>query len=309
MNRSAGGDGFGGTMKKEELEKEKLNPKWKDSMLDLFESRSSTLNQNVMVASLSSTSPQMSAILSYLTSRLDYQTGPAAIAALRRIWETMPTALRVKELFETVETFKIVEPQIRRILGRAAKRSRTSLATGVAEHPSSTNPTSSTDDIENIYDLAAGHGLLGVLIAQRFPTLANVKCVDLEQRPYFEGYVSAFRDCGSALANLSFVEADIADVQILPHSFVLIVHGCNEANVLALDLACASSAGFAAMPCCIRDGLYSVQSTKRIESGAQYAMNFGLMANAYNAHTVRGIDRRISDKNLMMLGGYERLAE
>jgi len=48
-------------------------------------------------------------------------------------------------------------------------------------------------DIETVFDLACGHGLLGVMLAHRFQDL-RVVCVDLERRPGFDSFVSCFRD-------------------------------------------------------------------------------------------------------------------
>ena len=60
------------------------------------------------------------------------------------------------------------------------------------------------------------------------------------------------------LSNLKFITSDMALVQVPKNSFLICVHACNEANKVAIGMAVKASAGFAAMPCCIRDGLYSV---------------------------------------------------
>ena len=83
-------------------------------------------------------------------------------AALRRVWQSHPNALRVKELFETLETYALIERQLSIIGARCTKQGRPSEA------------------LQHVFDLACGHGLLGVLLARRFPAL-RVVCVDLER--------------------------------------------------------------------------------------------------------------------------------
>merc|ERR1719160_357765 len=76
-----------------------------------------------------------------------------------------PTSLRIKELFETVEAFLVVGQffnEKRKLLG-----------------------------LNTILDLACGHGLLGVMLAYRFPDM-SVRCVDLEPREAFHHYLEAW---------------------------------------------------------------------------------------------------------------------
>merc|ERR1712139_668315 len=105
-----------------------------------------------------------------------------------------PMGLRVKELFETVESFK-----------KAA---------------SFAVDASKLRQIDTIYDLACGHGLLGALLAYRFPQ-KRVVCVDLQRRHSFGVLLSAFRQHGeiadgeeAVLGNLTFVEGDLIDTLV-----------------------------------------------------------------------------------------------
>ena len=54
--------------------------------------------------------------------------------------------------------------------------------------------------IHRIYDLACGHGLLGVLLARRFEDV-EVVCVDLERREGFEYYCEAMRQAATTGAD------------------------------------------------------------------------------------------------------------
>jgi len=124
-------------------------PLWQPEFLERFPHRrggsGSTLDQHVQVSQLEQA--HMELIELYLASRVPHQVA----AALRRVWQTHLNSMRVKELFETIETFSLVESRIMRI-------------------PS----------LITVFDLACGHGLLGVLLAYRFPAL-RVVCVDLER--------------------------------------------------------------------------------------------------------------------------------
>jgi hypothetical protein len=124
-------------------------PLWQPAFLERFPRRrggsGSTLDQHVQVSQLEQ--GHLELIELYLASRVQHQVADA----LRRVWQTHLNSMRVKELFETIETFSLIESRIMRI------------------------PTLIT-----VFDLACGHGLLGVLLAYRFPAL-RVVCVDLER--------------------------------------------------------------------------------------------------------------------------------
>ena len=268
-----------------EAKREERRPVWKPENLALFPARGSTLDQHAQVAAQP---PNLQAIISTYLSSFSNEVAEA----LKRVWQKYPTSLRVKELFETMETFRLIHRQLSIILARASKRQR------------------AHESIKHVYDLACGHGLLGVLVAQRFPSL-RVVCVDLVKREAFDHYLEAFRcDSSCLLNNLEFLEGDLASVQIPRQSFVLSVHACNEANKTCVSMAVHAEAAFAAMPCCIRDGLYdSVHSVRHTDDDTRYAVMVGVMAQRFNAHTVSAIDRRITNRHLVMFGGYERAAK
>ncbi len=90
-------------------------------------------------------------------------------AMVAMIAERYPRYLRVKELFETVEAYRCIGQEIYEQWRMG--------------------------NVEIIYDLACGHGLLGVMLAHRFPRL-RVVCVDLERRPAFDHYLEVYRGFG-----------------------------------------------------------------------------------------------------------------
>ena len=189
---------------------------------------------------------------------------------------------------------------------KAAKQQRQA---AMACHSTPTSQDSGA--IGTIYDLACGHGLLGVLLAYRFDKL-RVVCVDLEKRAGFYAIVSAFEKGGDkakateVLPNLSFVEGDIKDVDLEPNSFVACVHGCNEVSSTTVERAQTAGCAGWAMPCCIRDALYCVKRTTHVEDEQRYATMVGVLAGTYGGNLIAGIDRRITNRNLCVFGGWER---
>ena len=109
--------------------------------------------------------------------------------------------------------------------------------------------------VDTIYDFACGHGFLGVLLAYRFHKL-KVVCVDLEWRPAFGHYLDIGRELGAELINIEHIESDFCEVKLSDKSYVICIHACNEATKSALEMTRAVNGAYAAMPCCIRDGIY-----------------------------------------------------
>ena len=260
-----------------------------------------TLEQHTQMASL----PPASAALccAYLERRFSaWDRAGVVAAAMRLVWERHPTSLKAKELFETAEAFALLE---RRLTLLGPRRPSHNGASAGADAAADTN-AAVRGGVDHIFDMACGHGMLGVLLALRFPGIA-VTCVDLFQRPCFEHYVEAFRAVSSqgkvvALSNLRFVASDIAAVKLPPRSFVAIVHACNEASRTALTMARAAGARFGAMPCCIRKSdLYPVRC-RRVDDETRHAIMVGVMAEIFGAHTIVAIDRRITNGDLTMFG-------
>ena len=238
---------------------------WQDAYLDQF-----PMDPNAMVAHLDARRQEL--LYAYIAETAHSVEVADALADVVR---EHPDALRVKETFETLEAHKRIGQEVyeQYRLGRVAW----------------------------IYDLACGHGLLGVLLANRFPRV-RVVCVDRERRPAFEHYLAAARRHGMPLANITFVEGDLRRVAIEPRAYVICVHGCNEATRDALRLARAAGACFAAMPCCIRDGLF-LRRVAHVDDATRYAVASGVIAGFYRADKVTAIDARITNRNLIVIGG------
>jgi hypothetical protein len=265
---------------------------WKSDFLSLYPSRGSTLDQHAQVSSLEpDLQKKIELYLLSSFSRLRGGGGDGAEAVLRAfksLWETCDTALRVKELFETVESFKHIYKQVAMLRARADELQRPQ------------------DALEHIFDLACGHGLLGVLLAHALPRV-RVTCVDLQPRPTWTQYHAAFSSALSpgVLTNLTFVQEDLALVDIPAQSLVLSIHACNDANRTCIEKALDARAAYALMPCCIRNGIYDkVRRVRHLEDDARHALMVGVIAATYKAHAISAIDRRITNRNLLIFGGF-----
>jgi SAM-dependent methyltransferase len=206
--------------------------------------------------------------------------------------------LRVKEIFETLEAFKIMSSIIL-----------------MAQEDDNVNnqQQGSSNKIDTIYDLACGHGLLGILLAYRFPT-KKVVCVDLEARDSFQAFRSAFHEIGESykeeatpLSNLEYREADLLSVESeinQSESFLIALHACNEANKEVVDMAKRGDAMWAVMPCCIRSKLYlNGAPVLDLDSESRYNLLCGAFAEANDAQLVRAIDRHITARPIVIAGG------
>ena len=110
---------------------------------------------------------QRSRVMRYFHDAIDGLPELRDIVAL--VEAAAPKYTRVKELIESVEAFKLL---------------LAFLAT--AEHAGGTY-----NEVETFFDLACGHGLVGVLVAYAFPSRRVVAC-DRVRRRAFDVYVRAF---------------------------------------------------------------------------------------------------------------------
>lgn len=323
---------------------------WSGSLQQLgqFPARARTLDDNAMASHLDER--RQGLLWGYLGDSFPHS--PELVSVFQAIVRRHPTHLRVKELVETVESYKTIA---RHVHARdLARRDAGALR------------------VTHIYDMACGHGLLGVLLAYRFPSM-HVVCVDLERRPAFDSYMAVLKELGEpapgdggtrdrdatgcSMRNVTYVEADLADVPLPKPSSVgggdgdgdasaagasdgggaagtgasvelgagasdgafsllggvgcaavVCVHACNEANTVALDRARKHGSVYAVMPCCIRDGLLPCKvrcgGTEATHDDARYLVSCGILAGAYGASLVTSIDRRITNRNVIVAGDF-----
>lgn len=242
----------------------KKDRQWQPEMLAVF-----PMNPNVMIDDLNE-------IQRFLLKIYISEVGHSEIlpCIIDSIVSSYPKYLRVKELFETMEVYKHIGQAI--------------------------YDQWRTHGLDVVYDLACGHGLLGVLLAFRFPKI-QIVCVDREARIAFEYYLEIFRKFGMPLQNISFVETDINNVTIRQKSFLVCIHGCNEVTRETVMMARRTESCFAVMPCCIREGIY-LERVNHTDDETRYALMVGTIAGLYNAYKITAIDSRISNRNLIILG-------
>mmetsp|Transcript_22758 Transcript_22758/g.51321 ORF Transcript_22758/g.51321 Transcript_22758/m.51321 type:complete len:411 (+) Transcript_22758:265-1497(+) len=262
---------------------------WSPNELANFPMRSTCLDQSVTVRDLC---PKLRArFFRYL--RCTFGAHYCEVVNILHHVDTTtgPQYLRVKELFESVEAYRVV-----------------------ASHLLSAQQQGK--QVDAIWDMASGHGLVGVLLAYRFPR-KKVVCVDLERRPAFDAYVQAWRAEGHALeeageaeslSNLEFRLGDLNEAmhKVTSSSCVIAVHACNEANRDTVEGARSRGAIWAVMPCCIRQKLYLPDASLELDDQTRYTLLAGAFANQYGAQILRTIDRRITARHVVICGGLDR---
>ena len=301
--------------------------------LDALPRRATTLDKHAMVAA--QPDETRARLVAYFADCMPRSPELGVVCA--EVLAAGPELLRVKELLETVEAFR----QISRFAADAAKL-----------RPSG--------EVARIYDVCCGHGLLGCLLAYRFPRADVICCDDTVERPALACYRAAFAAHGeaaageaAALTNLRYergrlrpvIEREEAAAAARTNAaatpangergdgietggggesacgagaggasgvsggglvLVAAVHACNEANVDALACASACGAAWAVMTCCIRDGLYfpcGIRGAVAADDDARHLLQCGAIAGAQGAERVNTIDRRITNRNVLICGG------
>ena len=245
---------------------------------------------------------------------------------------------RVKEILESGETFLHAEQAILRSDPTAVvSRGRVAFRPGRIAHTR----------LRRVVDVACGHGLVGLLLAYRFPEL-EVIGIDRTERPAHAAYVDSWRTAhrnadasataaeplGEPLGNVRFIEAELrtllgeesggpvdgalagpglaessseggdgspgAAALADGSTLVLCVHGCNEVNVEAVEMATRCGASWLIVPCCLRAGLYLRLESMRLADETNYAFLCGAMAASYGAERVATLDPRITPKSIVL---------
>lgn len=235
-----------------------------------------------------------------------------------------------KEIIESVEAFKIIHAYVL----SAEKTARNGRA------------------YSKLFDLACGHGLVGVMFAYAFPT-RTVRSFDWKCRRSFYAFAETFEamrvarvearwsaesidwdaeeafsptsrfadksheapdaetvDGGRELAlkNIKFTLGDLESASSIvdADSFVIALHGCNDANKAAVEMASEKRAAWAIMPCCFKSTLYLPDCfIAKVADDTKYALLCGVMAQKYHAQVVKSIDAKITTRSLVLCGGVD----
>ena len=103
--------------------------------------------------------------------------------------------------------------------------------------------------------------------------------------------------------NINYSEGDLNHIKPEPWSFLVCIHGCNEANLSVLKTAKEKKSGWAVMPCCIRDGMYG-PNFHSVEDNSRHALACGIIVGINNAQKVVSINKEITNRNIIIMGDY-----
>ena len=263
---------------------------WDANELDGYPMRESCLQQNVLVADLDP--PRRARLVGACVAAFCMARNPEVGRAIAACAAASPASVRAKELVESLEAYAVVEAFVS-AMGRRGRA------------------------VDVIADVACGHGLVGILLAYRFPRVAVV-CCDLEERESYRAMVEAFRREGAKLdgwaaplQNLEFVEGLLDGAAMRgrlegKRACVVALHACTEANGAAVDLAQSLGALWCLMPCCMRSDACAPAGCQLMcgrHDDSRHALLCGALAERHGAQLVAAIDRRVTNRNLVLCGG------
>lgn len=159
-----------------------------------------------------------------------------------------------------------------------------------------------------VLELAAGHGLLSIILLLLDDTTTHARCVDVAQPTTFRRLLKVFEARWPRLENrIQYVERKIEHTSASSDELVVSVHACGVLTDQVLDLALAAKSRVAVLPCCHdykncdlgdlegwMDGSLAIDSTRVAR----------LRSQGYCVATLR-IPKEITPKNRLLLGWPE----
>jgi SAM-dependent methyltransferase len=193
--------------------------------------------------------------------------------------------VRIKEVLESMETFRHVE--------RIIKQRRRQQAVN--------------NEITHIYDVGCGHGLVSMLCAATNPHI-KVHAIDLVPRQSFQAQRKAFILAGTPMDNLTFEAGDLSILQDRDnisdghHGLILCIHGCKSLTHESIELAKRNKWAWLALPCCLQleNHLNEKTSFKGVSDETRFAILCGAIAAKYQPDTVTTIDSRITARGILL---------
>lgn len=156
-----------------------------------------------------------------------------------------------------------------------------------------------------VVDLAAGHGLVAILLLILDDTSANAVCVDRTIPPSAERLLEHFEDRWPRLAGrVTHVEAPIESHAVTDSDLVVSVHACGALTDQVLAQAIGAQASVAVLPCCHdaktcdTGGLEGWMDSDVAIDATRAAR---LTAAGYQVHT-QTIAETITPKNRLLIG-------
>lgn len=156
-----------------------------------------------------------------------------------------------------------------------------------------------------VWDLAAGHGLVAMMMLLLDNTSERAICVDRSEPLSFQRLLASMTATWPRLhGRITYQCADLRTARPVAGDVVVCVHGCGLLTDHTLDVAIATGAHVAVLPCC--------HNLKRCDLGPFAAWMDGALAvdvvragrlvtAGYQVHTQR-IDPAITPKNRLLLG-------
>ena len=156
-----------------------------------------------------------------------------------------------------------------------------------------------------VVDLAAGHGLLGVIMLILDDTSPRVTCVDRRMPPSHLQLLSSLQETWPRLrGRVDYIIGDVATADLPYDALVVSAHACGALTDQVLELAISKSCKVAVLPCC--------QSAKSCDTGSLEGwMDESLAIDATRVARLRSsgyvvktqtIPTEITPKNRLLLG-------
>ncbi len=102
-----------------------------------------------------------------------------------------------------------------------------------------------------VFELAAGHGLLAMLMIILDDSIPTATCVDKTMPLSHERLTASLEKTWPRLAGrVTFRECPVAQVELPPEAMVVSVHGCGTLTDEILRLAVSARCPVAVLPCC-----------------------------------------------------------
>ncbi|MGC4064283.1 MAG: methyltransferase [Polyangiaceae bacterium] len=156
-----------------------------------------------------------------------------------------------------------------------------------------------------IVDLAAGHGLVALILLVLDDSSENALAVDVRIPPSAHRLREVFeRDWPRLRNRIIFHQASIDEIEVAATDLVVSAHACGTLTDRVLDLAMAVRANVAVLPCCQAEG--------KCDSGGLLGwMDSALAVDVTRAHRLRSdgydvvtqtIPAAITPKNRLLIG-------
>ncbi len=102
-----------------------------------------------------------------------------------------------------------------------------------------------------LVELAAGHGLLSIIMMILDNSIESATCFDIEQPRSHNRVLTAMENHWPRIKDrLHYIEAPMEQARVSPGSLLVSIHACGSLTDQVLNLAVDSGARVAVLPCC-----------------------------------------------------------